>query len=194
VLAAGYEGKPFEALRDLAVDRRGGVYITDGRPAPTRSVIYYIDASARITVASNGVGAANGVLLSPDEKTLYVSDTPSEYIVAFDVPREGTITRMRNFGRLEGGDRRGADGLAIDEAGRLYAATPVGVQVFSPQGEHLGTIPTPRPATSVAFAGPRKASLYIVGRGNDGPDGASQWARSIYRVAMTARGFEGRAK
>ena len=194
VLASGFEGRPFQALRDLVVDRRGGVYITDGQPAPARSVIYYIDPAGRITKASDAVGAANGVLLSPDEKTMYVTDTPSGSLVAFDVPADGTITNMRPFGRLEGGDRRGADGLAIDADGRVYAATPVGVQVFSPGGQHLGTIPTPRPATSVAFAGAGKAFLYIVGRGNDGPEGASQWARSMYRVPMVARGFAGRAK
>jgi gluconolactonase len=76
----------------------------------------------------------------------------------------------------------GADGLAVDAAGRLYAATGVGVQVFSPQGQHLGTIPTPMGAQSIAFAGPDKRTLYVVGRG------------AVWKVAMLAQGFLGRAK
>ena len=145
-------------------------------------------------MVTEDIGAANGVLLSPDERTLYVSDTPTEYLVAFDVRPDGSIGNKRNFARLEGAQRTGADGLAVDAAGRLYVASPVGVQVFSPQGQHLGTIPTPRPATSLAFAGPDKKTLYIVGRGTAGPRGAEQNARSMYKVSMLAQGYKDRAK
>ena len=110
--------------------------------------------------------------------------------MAFDVQPDGTVQNRREFGKLEGA---GADGLAIDSAGRLYSASPLGVQVFSPQGQRLGVIPTPRPATSVAFAGPDKKTLYITGRGAEGP-GNQQNARSIYKVAMLAQGFKDRVK
>jgi gluconolactonase len=76
----------------------------------------------------------------------------------------------------------GADGLAVDNDGRLYAATAVGVQVFSAQGRHLGTIPVSRSPQNLAFAGPDKKTLYIVGRG------------AAYKVQMLAQGFLGRAK
>lgn len=49
-------------------------------------------------------------------------------------------------------------------------------------------------ATSLAFAGPDKRTLYAVGRGNDGPGGDEQWARSTYRIPMVTQGFTGRAK
>ena len=81
-----------------------------------------------------------------------------------------------------------------DGSGRLYVATPNGIQVLSPQGSRLGLIPMPRQATSLAFAGPDKRTLYAVGRGNDGPSGDEQWARSIYRFPMVTQGFTGRAK
>jgi gluconolactonase len=139
------------------------------------------------------VEGANGILFSPDEKTMYVSDSPNEYLLAYDVQPDGKLTNRRNFARLEGGKRTGADGLAIDGEGRLYAATPTGIQVFDSKGKYLGTIPTPRPDTSIAFAGPDKKTLYIVGRGADGPGDQDQ-ARSIYKVQMIAAGFKGRAK
>jgi len=57
-----------------------------------------------------------------------------------------------------------------------------GVQVFSAQGQRLGTIPVSRPPQNIAFAGSDKKTLYIVGRG------------AAYRVQMLTEGFKGRAK
>lgn len=196
VLADSFEGKPLVGLRDLCVDKEGGVYITDGT-TPKRSSVYYINSAGMMKEISNDIEVANGVLLSPDEKTLYISNTPSEFLLAFDVGPNGTISNRRNFGRLEGDSHNGGDGLAIDSAGRLYVATnnnkPLGIQVFSAKGEYLGTIPTPRPTTSVAFAGPDKKTLFIVARGAEG-SGDERWARSIYKVPMVAKGYAGRAK
>ena len=76
----------------------------------------------------------------------------------------------------------GADGITIDSQGRVYVAASNGVQVFSPQGQHLGTIPTPRPPQNLAFAGPDKKTLYIVGR------------NVVSKVQMIAEGFKGRPK
>ena len=59
----------------------------------------------------------------------------------------------------------GADGLTMDSEGRLYAACTTGVQVFSKQGEYLGTIPMPRQPQNLSFAGADKKTLYVVGRG-----------------------------
>lgn len=185
VLADNYEGDPLKGANDLVVDKKGGVYFTEsGRMPPA---VYYINAGGKITRLADDI-RANGIMLSRDEKTLYV--TNSEVVMAFDVQPDGTVKNRRDFGKLEG---NGADGLAIDSTGRVYSASPLGVQVFSPQGQHLGVIPTPRPATSVAFAGPGKKTLYITGRGAEGP-GNQQNARSIYKVAMLAQGFKDRVK
>ena len=84
-----------------------------------------------------------------------------------------------------GGIKTYADGMAIDNDGRLYVATGGGVEVLNSQGEHVGTIPVkcpPRDCQNVAFSGPEKRTLYIAGAG------------SLYRVAMVAQGFAGRAK
>jgi gluconolactonase len=82
------------------------------------------------------------------------------------------------------GLRSGADGLAVDEAGRLYVTSTIGVQVFSPEGRPLGTIPIGNPdgPQNLAFAGPDKKTLYVVG------DGA------VWKIAMLAQGPKGRAK
>jgi gluconolactonase len=190
VLASSVEGRPLGRLNDLVVDRRGGVYFTGGGA-------YSVSPAG--TVASLGDDIrANGIMLSPDEKTLYI--TNGAVVLAFDVREDGSVARRRDFARLEAGGN--GDGMAVDAEGRLYVTSPPGVQVFSPSGTFLGLIPTPRTAISVAFTGPDKRTLYVVGGGALGPDGQEittpagvrNNAKTIYRLPMIARGFPGRAK
>jgi sugar lactone lactonase YvrE len=118
-------------------------------------------------------------------------------IVAFDVKAPGVLANRRDFATLDAG---GGDGLAVDSEGRLYVTSNPGVQVFDKGGRYLGTIPTPRGVISVAFAGPGKSTLYVVGSGaedaNGQPirEGPQQTAATIYRMPTIARGIPGRAK
>jgi gluconolactonase len=151
--------------------------------------VYYIaPGSGKAVKAVDGITNPNGIQLSPDEKTLYVNDTRGEYLIAMDVHADATLGPKRNFAKYQGventptGPASGADGLAVDSNGRVYAATSAGVQVFSPKGEHLGTIPVSRSPQNLAFAGPDKKTLYIVGR------------NAVWKVEMLAQGYMGRAK
>ncbi|HYR89640.1 MAG TPA: SMP-30/gluconolactonase/LRE family protein [Terriglobia bacterium] len=185
VLADNFEGKPLQRLADIVGDRKGGVYFTE---APASSV-YYLSAGGQLARVAADIQGANGIMLSPDDRTLYVTNTQAG-ILAYDVQPDGSIRNRRPFAKPEGGQ----DGLAVDAAGRLYIASDLGIQVFSPQGQHLGLIPTPRETTTLAFAGPDKKTLYVIGRGNDGPGGDGPDARSMYKIPMLAEGFKGRAK
>jgi gluconolactonase len=185
VLADTFEGKPLQRLSDIVGDRKGGVYFTEG----STSSVYYLSPDGKLARVGADIQGANGIMLSPDERTLYLTNTAAG-ILAFDVQPDGSIRNRRNFVKPEGGQ----DGLAVDAAGRLYVASDPGIQVFSPQGQHLGLIPTPRETTSLAFAGPDKTTLYVIGRGNDGPGGDGPDARSMYKISMLAEGFKGRAK
>jgi gluconolactonase len=191
MLADNFEGKPFGRPNDLVVDKRGGVYFSDDLGIPDRGIkpaVYYASPEGRLIKIADNIERPNGVILSPDEKTLYVANTNGEYVVAFDVQPDGSARNQRNFAKLEGakaseaGLASGADGLTVDAAGRLYVTTTIGVQVISPEGQHLGTIPTNRPMQNIAFAGPDKKTLYVMG-GN-----------AVYRIAMQAQGYTGRAK
>ena len=125
---------------------------------------------------------------------MYVSDSNGEHVIAWDIQPDGLVRNRRNFGTLTGRSTRDnglggvktfADGMTIDNEGRLYVATGGGIEVLSPQGQHVGTIPVkcpPADCQNVAFGGPEKKTLYIAGAG------------SLYKVEMIARGFAGRAK
>jgi gluconolactonase len=195
VLSEGLNGMPYMGMRDIVVDRQGGLYVTSGtgQPRPKQSGVYYVTQTGRTTMVVDDVESANAVMLSPDEKVLYVGDGQNEHIVAFDVQGEGRVRNRRNFARMEHDPRTGGDGLAVDNAGRLYWCGRTGVQVFSTQGAYLGTIPTPRSTISVAFAGRDRKTLYIIGRGTDGSQD-QQWARTLYSVSMIAEGIKNRTK
>ena len=190
MLADSFEDKPLGRLNDLVADKKGGVYFTVGGA-------YYVNAAGRVTSLGENI-RANGIMLSPDERVLYVTNGGS--ILAFDVEADGRATNRRDFAKLEAGGN--GDGMAIDAAGRLYVTSQPGVQVFDREGKYLGLIPTPRNAISVAFAGRDKKTLYIVGSGALGadgkefttPEGVRNNAKTIYRLPMLAEGFKGRAK
>jgi gluconolactonase len=197
VVADAFQAKPLGRLNDLVVDRTGGVYFTVGGaffvgPARLRE-----DASARVVSIADDI-RSNGIMLSPDEKVLYVTNGP--LVLAFDRRRDGSVTNRREFGRLDAGGS--GDGMAVDAAGRLYITSAPGVQVLGAGGEFLGLVPTPRSVISVAFAGPDKKMLYVVGSGALGPDGREfttpdgvrNNAKTIYRLPMLAQGFTERAK
>lgn len=197
VLVDGFGGKPFNRPNDIVVDRKGGVYFSDPGivvPGAAPPAVYYVSpngATIKIIDVVVGEEYLNGLQLSPDEKTLYVNNAAGEFLLAFDVHEDGTVRNRRNFAKYEGvtlrngRPRSGADGLAIDYRGRIFVATtatvPIGVQVFTPQGQHLGTIPVAR-VQNLAFAGSDKKTLYIVGGG------------SAFKLQMLTHGFEGRAK
>ena len=185
VLADKYEGQPLVRPNDLVVDRKNGIYFTDPIPNPQaafreppagrKPLVFYIKPDGQLMKVTDQL-TPNGLQLSPDEKTLYA--TNGDRIMAFDVQPDGSVKNPRTF------VMSGGDGLAMDTAGRLYAAVAGvrGIRVFSSQGQDLGTIPAGLPPQSVGFAGPNKITLYIVGRG------------ALYKTQMIAEGIKTRAK
>lgn len=203
VLADNFEGLPFGRPNDLVVAKDGSVYFTDSganapaaaasapaapTPATAKPAVYRITPQGQLQRIDAGVRRPNGIQLSPDEKVLYVANTAGEHVLAYDIAADGSIGPRRDFAKLAGfrqvetGPTSGADGLAVDAQGRLYVATTVGIQVFSPEGAALGVIALPKAPQNLAFAGPGKKTLYVVGRG------------AAWRIAALTPGYAGRAK
>lgn len=193
VLADSFDGKGLGRVNDLVADQKGGVYFTSGGA-------FHLSPNGQVSSVGEKL-FPNGIMLSPDEKTLYI--TNRQVVVAFDVQPDGSVKNQRDFAKLEGGGS--GDGMATDAAGRLYVTTPgtdSGIQVFSPEGKFLGRIPTPRSAISVAFSGPGKKTLYVAclgaldanGKEVSTPPGVRNVAMTIYTIPMLTSGFKGRAK
>ena len=186
-LANSYQGDPLDCVggnpNDLSADSKGGVYFTQGS-------VYYADSNGTVTRYGQNI-APNGIVLSADEKTLYVTNGPT--LAAFDVRSDGSLGNQREFAKLEGGGN--GDGSTIDAAGRIYVTTNPGVQVIGPDGKYLGIIPTPRPVISVAFGGADKKTVYVLARGAKSANGEEvPNAAQVYAIQMVAQGFKGRAK
>jgi gluconolactonase len=198
VLADNVNGEPLGRPNDLVVNKKGGIYFTDPGPNEaqlkagyhkTEPAVYYIPSGGKAIKVADVMGRPNGIQLSPDEKILYVNNSFGEYLLAFDIQQDGTVRNQRNFAKydlvkqLEPGVSV-SDGLASDSEGRLYVANQSvrGIQVFSPQGQSLGTNPLSRSPQNLAFAGPGKKTLYVTGGGY------------AFKVQMLTQGVKGRAK
>lgn len=197
VLVKEYEGQKFQRPNDLVLAKNGGIYFTDsgvtpgsGVTEPSRTAVYYVSPEGETRRVADGIERPNGIQLSRDEKTLYVANTGGEYVLAFDVKKDGSLGNRRNFAKLAAGLQKneagiltsGADGLAIDDKDRLYVTSNSGIEVFDKKGKALGVIPVPHKPQNIAFAGTDKKTLYVVGRG------------AAYKIAVETPGYSGRVK
>jgi gluconolactonase len=197
-LTSMFEGKPYIRPNDIVVDKKGGVYFTDcyqigaaRSPNDLPQAVYYIKPDNKTVIrVADDVRRPNGIVLSPDEKTLYVNDWDSPNLVSYDVQGDGTLKNRKNFATMDTkqetdhGLVSGADGLCIDGAGNTFATTPAGVQVFDKKGKHLGNIEAPydMPPQNCGFGGPGKAYLYVTGRA------------TLYRIKTLNAGVKNRGK
>lgn len=190
-------GRPLSTSNDVAISTKGAIYMTDAGtlfkpPYEEPTFIHYFpaDGSAPRDVAgpADRLVMPNGIVLSPDERTLYVNDSRGEAMVAWDVRKDGSLANRREFARynLDAQTLKDfpyhADGLAVDADGRVYAAMPLGVYVYSAKGERLGTIPITKKGQSLTFGGPDRKTLFIAAQG------------SIWKVRTEAHGPKNRAR
>lgn len=205
VITDRYEGKSIDGPNDVITDAKGGIYFTDPQftMEPTKfqpgRAVYYCSPEGKVTrlVKPNEFAMPNGIVLSPDGKTLYINNCYDDeswypvksekdnFIWAYDVNPDGTITNGRQFAKLflTGNvmDRKArsssADGMAIDKMGNLYVCTYYGVQIFNNKGEFIGMINLPSFPVSLCFGDSDMKTLYIVSYSK------------IYRIKTNMEGF-----
>lgn len=140
---------------DLIVRSDGTVYFTD-----PDSGFYHVSASGEVSAANTTVSRPNGIVLSPDENTLYVGDVGNRQIHVFAVGPDGSVTGGDIFVTAQ---NQTVDGMAVDCAGNLYVGTANGVEVFSPSAEPLGIVPTGE-SSNATFGGSDRKTLYVTSR------------------------------
>jgi len=185
VVADKYKGNRFNAPNDLVLDKHGGVYFTDpafGAPKPLpqgKTAVYYVDAKGEVSRVVEGLANPNGVILSPDEKTLYVVPSGSKDMMSYPVEGPGKLGKGSVFCSLRqkgGKGNSGGDGLTVDVKGNLYITSNLGLQVFDPAGKYLGAIEVPEQPANVTFGGPGLRALYVTAR------------TSLYTIPMEIKG------
>ena len=187
MLADHFQGDTMDCipsvLNDLTADSKGGAYFSMGG-------LFYASPKGVITQYGENLHT-NGIILSADEKHLYVTNGAT--VAVFDVQPDGSLTNQREFAKLTQGSY--GDGSAIDSEGRLYVSTGPGIQVIGADGTWLGLIPTPRSIISVSFGGPGRKTLFILARGAQDSTGQQiANAAQVYSIQMIAHGPSARPK
>jgi len=182
-----------DGANDLALDGRGRIYFTDPRYSKRenleldREAVYRIDPDGTLSRIVDTLTRPNGILVTPDGRTLYVADNASPggavTLTAFDLDAHGNAAAGRVLYDFGGG--RGIDGMTLDGDGRIWATAgtteKAGIYVLAPDAKRtsatlLTVIPMPEDPTNCTFGGARRDVLYVT------------TTSSLFRIQTAVRG------
>jgi sugar lactone lactonase YvrE/enterochelin esterase-like enzyme len=158
MIADGFRGN------DLVVRHDGSIYVTDPFGTPNNSKVWHISPRGDKQIVDEGLRFANGICLSPDQSLLYVADSRSHWVYSYQVQADGTLAHKQKYYHLhvpDTADDSGADGLRVDQGGRLWVATRLGLQVCDQAGRVNCIVPTPNGRVSnLTFGGEKFDTLF----------------------------------
>ena len=157
---------------DLLLLPTGDGYCTD----PDHKKVWHFTIKGEKKLVDTGIEFPNGLITSPDQTLLTVANTRGRFCYSFQIQPDGTLTAKQEYGWLHVTDRlqTGADGMAVDDQGRMYVTTSLGIQMLDQLGRVNFIISRPKAAwlSNVAFGGPDRDLLYI-------PCGDSVYSRRL---------------
>ena len=181
-IATEYDGKRFNQPNDLWPDGKGGVYFTDPKYGGDESIlpqdgmhVYYITPNRESVIrVIDDLEKPNGLIGTPDGKTLYVTDSQGEKTFKYSIHEDGSLTDKTLFVAV------GCDGMILDKQGNVYLTTngKQAVDIFSADGVLLESIEIPKQPSNLCFGGKERNELFITAR------------KSIYRVALNVQGVD----
>lgn len=179
-LVASFEGNSLNGPNDLWVAPNGGIYFTD--PYYQREYwerkekeieeeqVYYLNLQGKISIAAGDFVKPNGIIGTPDGKTLYIADIGADKTYSYRINPDGSLTDKSFFTDL------GSDGMTIDNKGNVYL-TGNGVTVFDKSGNKIQHIPVDKDWTAnVTFGGKNQQTLFITAQ------------QAIYSLEMNVKG------
>jgi len=207
VLADRFEGKRFNSPNDLCMDSQGRIYFTDPRYGSRDSMelssedVYRINREAKLPdglcafaydipnitrILCDGAERPNGILISPDDRHLYIADNNnnthggSRKLLRYTLDKNGDVKPGSRKVIFDWKDGRGPDGMKMDSAGRIYVAAgtnkandyettrfKAGCYILSPSGRLLDFIPVaPDECCNCAFGGKDDKTLFITSGGH----------------------------
>ena len=179
-LAENYNGQPLNAPNDLWIAPNGGIYMSDpyyhrdywepGRKeVQDKRGVYYLNPEGKVIRVIDDYKQPNGLIGTPDGKTLYVSDINDGKIWKYTINADGTLSNKTFFAP------EGSDGMTIDNLGNVYL-TNKAVSVFDHTGKKIAAIEVPETPSNVCFGGKKRNILFITAR------------TSIYTLKMQVKG------
>ena len=196
VLASNFSGKKLNSPNDLVMADNGVIYFTDPRYGSTKGKELdfegvFMIKRGKTLLATDQTERPNGILISHDQRTMYIADNNNNPggardLLKFDIARDGTLTNKQVLFSFRN-DQRGIDGMAMDEEGNIYATAGKGVDsgiyVFSEEGKHLAFIPVPDMPTNCTFGGSgEKNILYITCQANRQPNSDKKFG--LFRIEL----------
>ena len=203
-LAEKFEGKRFNSPNDLSILPNGRIYFTDPRYRghEPREIdvegIYFIDTDGTVKLATDEIDKPNGILISIDTKTAYLAcfesiQTKKRQLVKFSIRSDGSFGDKEVL--FDFGDKRGADGMAIDTEGNIYAAAGVGkdagIYIFSPMGEQLALLSMSKigAVTNCQFGIGEDASTLYITAAVEGKKRGRMGAFGLYKIKLRKQGY-----
>ncbi len=207
ILSGLYDGKPYNALNDVTIDEQGRIYFSDPRYLGHEPIfqpgyaVYRLDPDGTVTRLITDGGKTNGVLVSPDQSTLYVVSNDNGWfdfqrlkqgeaapaqghhvLQAYDLAADGSVSNRRVL--VDYHPYSGPDGIIADVEGNIYAAVRAenrpGIAVYNPEGKELAFIPTGEELpTNVGFGRGAESSVLYVTSGH-----------SLYKIKMAKDGYQ----
>ncbi|WP_313379846.1 SMP-30/gluconolactonase/LRE family protein [Proteiniphilum saccharofermentans] len=182
LLFENYEGKHLNGPNDLWIAPNGDIYFTDPyyhrdyweeghTEVQDRRGVYHLSRDGAISRVIDDYKQPNGIIGTPDGKTLYVADINDGKIWKYEIRPDGSLSGKTFFAP------KGSDGMTIDERGNIYL-TMGKVWVYSPDGKLIQEIEIPESPSNVCFGGKDRDILFITARS------------SVYTLKMNVRGVK----
>lgn len=183
VMINGYRGKKLNGPNDLWIHPDGQIYITDAfyqrkwwshqeKGIEEENVYCFFPINNKLLVAATGLVRPNGIVGTPNGKTLYVADIDDSKIYSFKIDRAlGTLNNKKLFTEAK------SDGMTLDNKSNVYITNTAGVTVYNKKGKQIEQIPTgERWTANVVFGGKNRKTLFITAMG------------SVYTLEMKVKG------